>query len=96
MADIGNEEDTVPLSVLHFALSAGLLSGAALLLVGLIHLAVPTYGTAFLALLSSVSPGFHASQTAGSVVIGALYGFFGGSIAAGLLAWMYNWFVGYR
>lgn len=86
----------MPLSVPHFALSAGLLWGATLLLVGLIHLAVPTYGAAFLALLSSLYPGFHASQTAGGVAIGALYGFFGGSIAAGLLAWMYNWSVGYR
>jgi len=84
------------LSVQYFALSAGLLWGAALLLVGLIRLAVPTYGTAFLAVLSSVYPGFHPSQTMGDAVTGALYGFLDGSIAGSLFAWMYNWFTGYR
>jgi hypothetical protein len=44
----------------------------------------------------SASPGIHPSQSAGDAVIGALYGFFDGSIAGGLLAWMYNWLVGYR
>jgi len=82
------------LSVRCFAGSAGVLWGSGLLLVGLVNLAVPTYGTAFLSMLSSVYPGFHGSQTLGDVLLGALYGLLDGGIAGLLFACIYNALAG--
>jgi hypothetical protein len=72
------------------AVAGGLLWGGALLLVGLIHLAKPTYGVGFLEVMSSVYPWFHASRTFGDVVIGTVDGIVDGAVAGFLFAWLYN------
>jgi hypothetical protein len=78
------------LSTKSMALAFGLLWGGALLFVGLINLAKPTYGVAFLEMMSSVYPWFHASRTLGDVVIGTVDGLIDGAVAGLLLAWLYN------
>jgi hypothetical protein len=78
------------LSAKSLAIACSLLWGGALLFVGLIHLAKPTYGVAFLETMSSVYPWFRASRTLGDVVIGTVDGLIDGAIAGLLLAWLYN------
>jgi hypothetical protein len=72
------------------ALSGALLWGGAVLFVGLINLAKPTYGLAFLEMVSSVYPWFHASRTYPDIVIGTIDGLIDGAVAGFLFAWLYN------
>jgi hypothetical protein len=78
------------------AIAAGLLWGGAILLVGLVHLAGASYGSAFLQTISSVYPGFHASRTLGDVLVGTAYGLVDGGLGGLLLAWLYNVVAGRR
>jgi len=82
------------LSAKAMAFSAGILWAGAILWVGLMNLAVPSYGASFLALTSSVYPWFHNSRTIADVVIGTIDGFVDGAVAGLLLAWLYNAFSG--
>jgi len=81
------------LSVRAFALTAGIVWGGAVLSVGLVNLASPEYGKAFLELCSSIYPGYHAAPTIGSVVVGTLYGLVDGGIGGLVFAWLYNLFA---
>ena len=81
------------LSIRGAAVAGGLLWGGALLFVGLINLASPTYGSTFLQVMGSVYPFFHASRTVGDVAIGVVDGLIDGAIAGLLFAWLYNLFA---
>lgn len=78
------------LSIRGMATAGGLLWGGAILLVGLVNLARPTYGMDFLTMMTSVYPWFHSSHTVTSVVIGTIDGLIDGAIAGCLFAWLYN------
>ncbi|HUK86305.1 MAG TPA: hypothetical protein VLT85_01460 [Terriglobales bacterium] len=78
------------LSIKGMALASGLLWGGCLLCLGLINLAAPSYGAAFLQMMSSVYPGFHFSRSVGDVLVGGGYGLVDGGIAGLILAWLYN------
>ncbi len=78
------------LSIKGTAIAAGLLWGSAILIVGLINLARPEYGTNFLAMMNSVYPWFHSSHGAASVVIGTVDGVIDGAIAGLLFTLFYN------
>ncbi len=78
------------LSVRALALTAGLFWGGAILMVGLVNLASPGYGRAFLELCSSIYPGYHAASSLGSVIVGTLYGVVDGGIGGAVFAWLYN------
>ena len=78
------------LSLKAMAIAIALVWGGAVLLVGLIHLADPNYGTDFLQVTSSVYPWFHVSRSAGSLAIGTIDGLVDGAIAGFLLAAIYN------
>jgi hypothetical protein len=82
------------LSVRAFALTAALFWGGAILAVGLVSVAFPGYGRAFLELCSSIYPGYHAGPSYGSVLVGALYGLFDGGIGGAIFAWLYNLLAG--
>jgi hypothetical protein len=82
------------LSIRGSALAASLLWGGAILFVGLINLAAPSYGMGFLQMISSAYPFFHASRTLGDVVIGTVDGLVDGAVAGVLFAWLYNVFAG--
>jgi hypothetical protein len=82
------------LDVKALALTAGIIWGAAMLLVGLANLIWPAYGAAFLQIMGSVYPGYEAAPTIDSLILGTLYGFLDGAIAGLLFAWLYNVFVG--
>ena len=71
-------------------LTAGLLWGAAILIVASANLIWPGYGRAFLELAASVYPGYQPSSGIGSVLTGTFYGLVDGTIAGAVFAWLYN------
>jgi hypothetical protein len=81
------------LSIKGLAIASGLIWAAAILCVGIIHLADPNYGVNFLQMTSSVYPGFRAAGTMGRVALGTVEGFVDGAITGLILAWLYNCFA---
>jgi hypothetical protein len=81
------------LSVRALMITSALLSGGCLLMLGLFHLASPSYGVGFLQLVSSVYPGFHASRTFSDVLVGTVYALVDGAICGLLFGWLYNGFA---
>ena len=79
-------------SVKAIALSSSVLWGLAMLLVGLIHMAVPSYGREFLRVMSSVYPGADTAPTVARVLLGAVYGFVDGAVAGGIFGLLYSAF----
>jgi hypothetical protein len=81
-------------SVQGLALAGALLWGGCLLVLGLINLAVPAYGHAFLQGVGSVYPGFYQGRTFANVLVGTAYGVVDGGLGGALLAWLYNAITG--
>lgn len=81
------------LSLKGIAIAGAIVSGGAILLVGLINLSRPSYGPDFLQMTSSVYPWFHVSHSASSVIIGTIGGFIDGAVAALIFAGLYNVFA---
>ncbi|HYL86787.1 MAG TPA: hypothetical protein VE263_21355 [Candidatus Angelobacter sp.] len=81
------------LSLKGMAIASGLIWGAAILCVAIIHLADPNYGVSFLQMTSSVYPGFHAAGTLGRIALGTVEGIVDGAITGLVLAWIYNHFT---
>ncbi|NIR46375.1 MAG: hypothetical protein GWN99_18190 [Gemmatimonadetes bacterium] len=77
------------LSIRAVSLAFGIVWGAAVLLVGLAHLIWPGYGSAFLALLESIYPGYDVGGF-GSVIVGTLYALVDGAVGGAVFAWLYN------
>lgn len=75
-------------------ITAALLWGGAILLVGIANMIWPPYGQAFLLLLASIYPGYQPETGFGSVIAGALYGLVDGGIGALVFGWLYNLFAG--
>ena len=85
------------LNVRAFALVFALLwGGLAMLLTGLANLVWPSYGRAFLDVMASVYPGYHATRNLAQVMIGTLYGVLDGGIGGALTAALYNRFVAHN
>ena len=82
------------ISVVGMALAVGLLWGGGVAFVALLHLADPTYGTAFLNAVSSIYPGFHGATSLADAIAGILYGLIDGAFGGALLAFLYNLFAG--
>lgn len=78
------------LSEKAMALVSASLWGAGILLVGLVHLAIPAYGKAFLDGISSVYPGFHGARSFTDALVGTGYALLDGGIGGFVLAWLYN------
>ncbi len=81
-------------SLKGITLSSAVLWGGAMLFVGLIHMAAPSYGGDFLRIMSSVYPGADTTPTLGRVLLGTLYGFVDGGVAGFLFGWLYGAFAG--
>jgi len=77
-------------SLKGITLSSAILWGGAILSVGIIHMAVPSYGSEFLRIMSSVYPGADTAPTLGRVLLGALYGFADGAAAGALFGLLYS------
>jgi hypothetical protein len=72
------------------ALAGSALWGLTMLVVGIVNLVQPAYGTAFLQCLSSLYPGYHATQRVGDVLTGTGYALFDGAVTGWLFGWLYN------
>jgi hypothetical protein len=59
-------------SAIAFSITAAVLWGGSMLLIGLINLMVPSYGAGYLAAMSSLHPGFQASSRFLDVLVGTL------------------------
>jgi hypothetical protein len=81
------------LSLRALVLTGALLWGGAVLLCGIANLIWPAYGVAFLQVVSSVYPGYHATRSLGSVVVGTLYALLDGALCGLLFGWLYNRFA---
>ena len=83
------------LSVKSLAITSALLWGGGLLLVGLVNLAAPAYGNAFLQGVSSIYPGFHNSKHLLDVLVGTGYALVDGAAGGAMFGWLYNFFCGH-
>jgi ABC-type phosphate transport system permease subunit len=84
------------LNLKALVLTAGILWALAVFLVGILNLIWSGYGVAFLKLIASVYPGYHASSSIGDLIVGTLYAFVDGAICGLVFGWLYNLFVGKR
>jgi hypothetical protein len=84
------------LNIKALALTAGILWALALLLVGAANLMWSGYGVAFIQLMASIYPGYHAAGSIGDLIVGTLYALVDGAICGLVFAWLYNFFVGKR
>ena len=82
------------LKALSFALA--ILWAGVVFLVGAANLIWPAYGKAFLVMLASIYPGYHAAGTFGDAIAGSLYALVDGAIFGLILGWLYNLIVGNR
>ena len=82
------------ISLKAMTLSSAILWGGAMLIVGLIHMAAPSYGGDFLRIMSSVYPGADTAPSLGRVLLGTVYGFIDGGVAGLIFAWLYDAFAG--
>lgn len=81
------------LSLGALAITVAILWGGAVLVCGILNLIWPSYGVAFLQVVSSIYPGYHATRSLGSVVIGMLYAILDGAVCGLLFGWLYNRFA---
>ena len=79
------------LNLKALALSCGILWALCLFLVTLISLGTG-YADAFLGVVASVYPGYSVSAL--GLILGLIYAFVDGAIAALIFGWVYNLFVG--
>lgn len=78
------------LSPIAFAVSAALVWGTAIFVIGGINSLVPGYGEPVLALVVSLYPGYDASGGFGDLLLGAAYAVFDGLAAGFVFALLYN------
>jgi ABC-type phosphate transport system permease subunit len=82
------------LNLKALTLSLAILWGACVLLVGLANLFWSGYAAAFLNLLASIYPGYHASGSFGDLIVGTLYAVLDGAMGGLIFGWLYNYLAG--
>ncbi|MFB3090209.1 MAG: hypothetical protein ACE1ZG_02530 [Gammaproteobacteria bacterium] len=78
------------LSIKALAITAAIIWGGALLIVGSANIIFPGYGSDFLEVMGSIYPGYQPGTGFPSVIIGSLYGVVDAGIGAAIFAWLYN------
>jgi hypothetical protein len=78
------------------ATTVAIATGGSFLLVGLVNLAFPSYGIAYLQLARSLYPGYHGPAGFGSVIVVTLYGLVDGAVCGAIFGWLYNKIAGQR
>lgn len=90
MQRIGELEVNMKLNVAALAIAAAVVWGGCVFLVGLANLAMPDYGGAFLAMVASIYPGYHAGRDFLTLLLGSAYALADGAIGGAIVAWLYN------
>jgi hypothetical protein len=78
------------LSIKGLALACALIWGGGIAVAALVHLAIPSYGSAFLAFASSIYPGFHGAVSFSDALKGIGYGLIDGGVGGAIFALLYN------
>ncbi len=78
------------LSIKGLAITAAIIWGGALLIVGSANIIFPGNGSIFLEVIGSIYPGYQPGTGLSSVIIGSLYGVIDAGIGAAIFAWLYN------
>jgi hypothetical protein len=81
------------LSIKAMSSVSALIWGASILLLCLLHMAIPHYGTGFLDGVSSIYPGFHGGRSFSDALVGTGYAIVDGGVGGFILAWLYNTFA---
>lgn len=82
------------LNLRALAVTSGIVWALALFLTGLVNLIWRGYGEAFLKIMASVYPGYHAAGSIGDLIVGTLYAILDGVICGLVFGWFYNLFLG--
>jgi ABC-type phosphate transport system permease subunit len=84
------------LNLKALSVALAILWAGVVFLVGVANLIWPAYGKAFLVMLASIYPGYHAAGTVGDAIAGSLYALVDAAIFGLILGWLYNLIVGNR
>ena len=82
------------MSIRSLAITCAILWGGCVLFFGIANAIWSGYAVAFLQVVDSIYPGYHAVGGVGSVIVGTLYAILDGAIAGLLFGWIYNRFAG--
>jgi hypothetical protein len=80
----------VKLSLKAIIIAAALLKAVSFLFVSLMNLILPPYGGGFLALMTSLYPGYDPTTGPISILVGTLYAFIAGAAAGVVFGCIYN------
>lgn len=78
------------LSLAGVVVAAALVKALGFLFVAIMNLLFRPYGGAYLALLTSIYPGYDPVSGPVSIVVGTLYSLIAGAVAGLLFGWLYN------
>jgi hypothetical protein len=81
------------LSIRAMIAAGALLEAIVFLFISLMNLVLRPYGGAYLALLSSLYPGYDPVNWPLAIILGTIYSLLFGALAGLLFAWLYNLFV---
>jgi small-conductance mechanosensitive channel len=81
------------LNIKALAFAIAILWAFAVFIVGLANIIWPRYGVAFLQLLASVYPGYHATSSFGDLIVGTLYALVDGLVGSLIFGCLYNSFA---
>jgi hypothetical protein len=84
------------LSIKALILAGALFQATCFLFISLLNLIVRPYGGAYLAMLTSLYPGYDPVSGAIGVIVGTLYSLLGGALAGLVFGWLYNFFAARR
>lgn len=84
------------LNIKALSVALAVLWAGAVFFVGVANLIWPAYGKAFLVMLASIYPGYHAAGTFGDAIAGSLYALVDGAIVGLIFGWLYNLIAGSR
>jgi hypothetical protein len=81
------------LSLKAMIIAGALFKGIGFLFVSLMNLVLRPYGGAYLALLTSIYPGYDPVSGPLGIVVGTFYSLIAGALAGLVFGWLYNFFA---
>jgi hypothetical protein len=81
------------LSLKAMIIAGALFKAIGFLFVSLMNLVLRPYGGAYLALLTSIYPGYDPVSGPVGIVVGTLYSLIAGALAGLVFGWLYNFFA---
>jgi hypothetical protein len=81
------------LSLKSMIMAGALFEAVVFLFISLLNLVLRPYGGAYLALLTSLYPGYDPLSIPLGIIVGTLYSLIAGALAGLLFGWLYNLFA---